>query len=373
MVSFGTNLSINLNCYFVQKQDINSWFAPFRNEFPQLINRNMKKILNDPFNYVDEMLDGLCSAHPDLYRQTGEAGRVITRAAKITDGKVGIVTGGGSGHLPVFTGYVGKGLLDACAIGDVFASPSVEQMADAMREANGGAGVLRLYGNYGGDVMNFDMAGEMLEMEDTPSTTVLMADDVASAPKEEREKRRGVAGMVYAFKIAGAAAEQMKNLEDVTRTAQKTADACHSVGAALTSCTVPQAGKPTFDISEEDMEMGMGIHGEPGVWRGKLKTADEIANEMVDMLLADINPVSGARMSVMVNSLGATPPEELYILYRIVKQRLEDVGIKIVMPLVGRYATSMEMTGVSFTFCELDAELEVLLLAPAHCAFWTVG
>lgn len=373
MVSFGTNLSINLNCYFVQKQDINSWFAPFRNEFPQLINRNMKKILNDPFNYVDEMLDGLCSAHPDLYRQTGEAGRVITRAAKITDGKVGIVTGGGSGHLPVFTGYVGKGLLDACAIGDVFASPSVEQMADAMREANGGAGVLRLYGNYGGDVMNFDMAGEMLEMEDTPSTTVLMADDVASAPKEEREKRRGVAGMVYAFKIAGAAAEQMKNLEDVTRIAQKTADACHSVGAALTSCTVPQAGKPTFDISEEDMEMGMGIHGEPGVWRGKLKTADEIANEMVDMLLADINPVSGARMSVMVNSLGATPPEELYILYRIVKQRLEDVGIKIVMPLVGRYATSMEMTGVSFTFCELDAELEVLLLAPAHCAFWTVG
>jgi dihydroxyacetone kinase-like protein len=373
VVSFGTNLSINLNCYFVQKQDINSWFAPFRNEFPQLINRNMKKILNDPFNYVDEMLDGLCSAHPDLYRQTGEAGRVITRAAKITDGKVGIVTGGGSGHLPVFTGYVGKGLLDACAIGDVFASPSVEQMADAMREANGGAGVLRLYGNYGGDVMNFDMAGEMLEMEDTPSTTVLMADDVASAPKEEREKRRGVAGMVYAFKIAGAAAEQMKNLEDVTRIAQKTADACHSVGAALTSCTVPQAGKPTFDISEEDMEMGMGIHGEPGVWRGKLKTADEIANEMVDMLLADINPVSGARMSVMVNSLGATPPEELYILYRIVKQRLEDVGIKIVMPLVGRYATSMEMTGVSFTFCELDAELEVLLLAPAHCAFWTVG
>ena len=333
----------------------------------------MKKILNDPFKYVDEMLDGLCSAHPDLYRQTGEAGRVITRAAKITDGKVGIVTGGGSGHLPVFTGYVGKGLLDACAIGDVFASPSVEQMADAMREANGGAGVLRLYGNYGGDVMNFDMAGEMLEMEDTPSTTVLMADDVASAPKEEREKRRGVAGMVYAFKIAGAAAEQMKNLEDVTRTAQKTADACHSVGAALTSCTVPQAGKPTFDISEEDMEMGMGIHGEPGVWRGKLKTADEIANEMVDMLLADINPVSGARMSVMVNSLGATPPEELYILYRIVKQRLEDVGINIVMPLVGRYATSMEMTGVSFTFCELDAELEVLLLAPAHCAFWTVG
>ena len=332
----------------------------------------MKKILNDPFKYVDEMLDGLCSAHPEIYRQTGEGGKVIVRTSGISDGKVGIVTGGGSGHLPVFTGYVGKGLLDACAIGAVFASPSVEKMADAMRVANGGAGVLRLYGNYGGDVMNFDMAGEMLEMEDIPSTTVLLADDVASAPKEEREKRRGVAGMVYAFKTAGAAAEQLKNLEDVTRIAQKTSDACHSVGAALTSCTIPQAGKPTFEISEEDMEMGMGIHGEPGVWRGKLRTADEIANEMVDMLLADINPNSESRMSVMVNSLGATPLEELYILYRIVKKRLEDVKVKIVMPLVGRYATSMEMTGVSFTFCELDSELESLLMEPAHCAFWSV-
>ena len=332
----------------------------------------MKKILNDPFKYVDEMLEGLCSAHPEIYRQTGEGGKVIVRASGISDGKVGIVSGGGSGHLPVFTGYVGKGLLDACAIGAVFASPSVEQMADAMRAANGGAGLLRLYGNYGGDVMNFDMAGEMLDMEDIPSTTVLLADDVASAPKEEREKRRGVAGMVYAFKTAGAAAEQLKNLEDVTRIAQKTADVCHSVGAALTSCTIPQAGKPTFEISEEDMEMGMGIHGEPGVWRGKLRTADEIANEMVDMLLADINPNSGSRMSVMVNSLGATPLEELYILYRIVKKRLEDVKVKIVMPLVGRYATSMEMTGVSFTFCELDSELESLLMEPAHCAFWSV-
>ena len=332
----------------------------------------MKKILNDPFKYVDEMLEGLCLAHPDIYRKTGEGGKVIVRAEGMPDGKVGIVTGGGSGHLPVFTGYVGKGLLDACAIGGVFASPSVEQMADTMRAANGGAGVLRLYGNYGGDVMNFDMAGEMLEMEDIPSTTVLLADDVASAPKEEREKRRGVAGMVYAFKIAGAAAENLKNLDDVTLIAQKTSDACHSVGAALTSCTIPQAGKPTFEISDDDMEMGMGIHGEPGVWRGKLKTADEIANEMVDMLLADIDPNSGSRLSVMVNSLGATPLEELYILYRIVKKRLEDVKIKIVMPLVGRYATSMEMTGVSFTFCELDSELESLLQAPAHCAFWSV-
>jgi dihydroxyacetone kinase-like protein len=332
----------------------------------------MKKILNDPFKYVDEMLEGLCAVHPDLYRITGE-GRVVARAGGVTQGKVGIVSGGGSGHLPIFTGYVGQGLLDACAIGDVFASPSVEQMADAMREANGGAGVLRLYGNYGGDVMNFDMAGEMLEMEDISSTTVLLADDVASASKAEREKRRGVAGMVYAFKIAGAAAEQLKDLSEVTRIAQKAADACHSVGAALTPCTVPQAGKPTFEIADDEMEMGMGIHGEPGVWRGKLKSADDIANEMVDLLLADMDSGKGSRVGVLVNSLGATPPEELYILYRIVKSRLEGQGIEIVMPLVGRYATSMEMTGASFTFCELDSELEELLKAPAHCAFWSVA
>ena len=220
--------------------------------------------------------------------------------------------------------------------------------------------------------MNFDMAGEMLEMEDISSTTVLLADDVASAPIDEKEKRRGVAGMVYAFKIAGAAAEEMRNIEDVTRIAQKTADSCHSVGAALTPCTVPQAGKPTFEISDDEMEMGMGIHGEPGVWRGKIKTADDIANEMVDMLVSDMKLSSNSRVSVLVNSLGATPPEELYILYRILKKRLVDLGVEIVMPLVGRYATSMEMSGVSFTFCELDSELETLLQAPADCAFWKV-
>ncbi len=332
----------------------------------------MKKILNDPYAYVDEMLQGLCAAHPEHYRATGQGGRVIARAGEPKQGKVGVVSGGGSGHLPVFTGYVGKGLLDACAIGDVFASPSVEQMADAMRAANGGAGILRLYGNYGGDVMNFDMAGDMLEMEDVDSTTVLLADDVASAKLEEREKRRGVAGMVYAFKIAGAKAEQMADLGEVTRVTQLAADNCRSIGAALSSCTVPQAGKPTFDIGDDEMEMGMGIHGEPGIWRGSLKSADDIANEMCDLLLADMPLGKGDHLSPMVNSLGATPPEELYILYRTVKSRLDALGVEIVMPLVGRYATSMEMAGVSFTFCKLDDELEGLLKAPAECAFWTV-
>jgi dihydroxyacetone kinase-like protein len=328
----------------------------------------MKKILNAPADYVDEMLEGLCLAHPEYYAQPER--RVIARAGGATPGKVGIVTGGGSGHLPIFTGYVGKGLLDGAAIGDVFASPSAEQMAAAMRHAHGGAGVLRLYGNYGGDVMNFDMAGEMLEMEDVASTTVLLADDVVSAPFAERAKRRGVAGMVYAFKIAGAKAEEMASLAEVTRVAQKAADHCFSIGMALTPCTVPQAGRPTFDIPEGQMEMGMGIHGEPGIYKSPIKTADAIVEEMLQRLHAD-KPLTG-RLSILVNSLGATPPEELYIAYRKAKAILDAHGATIVMPLVGRYATSMEMTGMTITVCHLDEELEALLKAPCDCAFWRV-
>lgn len=332
----------------------------------------MKKILNDPAHYVDEMLEGLVAAHPEVYARPHP--RVIARAGGATAGKVGIVTGGGSGHLPVFTGYVGKGLLDACAIGNVFASPSAEQMADSMRAASGGAGVLRLYGNYGGDVMNFDMAGETVDLEDDiRSTTVLLADDVASAPPAEAKKRRGVAGMVYAFKIAGAKAEQMADLDAVTAIAQKAADACRSIGMALTPCTVPQAGKPTFQIGEDEMEMGMGIHGEPGIWRDKLRPADAITDEMMDRLLADMPVGKGERVSILVNSLGATPPEELYIMFRRARARLADAGIDLVMPLVGRYATSMEMTGATITLIRLDDELTALLKAPCHCAFWSVS
>lgn len=331
----------------------------------------MKKLLNDPALYVEQMLEGLVLAHPNYYERTGD-GRVIKRPGPLQPGKVGIVSGGGSGHLPIFTGYVGKGLLDACAIGEVFSSPSVDQMAEAMRAANGGAGVLRLYGNYGGDCMNFDMAGDVLEMEDVRSTTVLLADDVASAPPAEAAKRRGVAGMVYAYKLAGAAAESGADLDEVTRVAQKAADAVRSIGAALTPCTVPMAGRPTFTIGEDEMEMGMGIHGEPGVWRGTLRPADAVADEMMDHLLGDMPVARGDRVSVLVNSLGATPPEELYILYRVVAARLANAGAIIVMPLVGRYATSMEMTGASITLCKLDDELERLLHSPADCAFWRV-
>jgi dihydroxyacetone kinase-like protein len=333
----------------------------------------VKKILNAPEAYVDEMLDGLCLAHPRQYRRLGESGRVIARAAPVRAGKVGVVTGGGSGHLPLFTGYVGPGFTDACAVGNVFAGPSVGDCADAMRAADGGAGVLRLYGNYGGDRMNFDMAGELLELEGMESATVLVADDIASAPAEERHKRRGVAGTVYAFKLAGACAEQPgATLAQVTAVAGKAAAACASIGVALAPCIVPEAGKPTFVIADDGVEMGMGIHGEPGIWRGTLASADTLADEMLERLLADIDPGRGERMSVLVNSLGATPHEELYILYRHVARTLADKGIALVAPLVGRYATSMEMSGASITLLRLDGELEKLLLAPADCPFWRV-
>jgi dihydroxyacetone kinase-like protein len=329
----------------------------------------MKKILNAPLAYVDEMLEGLCAAHPEYYRRLGPGGRVIARAGGAVKGKVGIVSGGGSGHLPVFTGYVGKGLLDACAIGEVFSSPSVDQMAEAIRAANGGVGVLRLYGNYGGDNMNFDMAGEIVEMEDIPTTTVRVADDVASASYAERAKRRGVAGLLYAYKIAGAKAEVRASLQEVTAVAQKAVDACRSVGVALTPCTVPAVGRPTFEIGEEEMEIGMGIHGEPGVRREALKPADAIADQMFSLLVSDLPLRSRDRVSVLVNSLGATPLEELYIVYRYVARKLRELGVELVMPLVGRYATSMEMTGMSLTFCKLDEELEALLKAPCDCPF----
>ena len=332
----------------------------------------MKKILNDPFAYAEETLRGLVRAYPQYYRLVEGTNRVIARAEGPLEGKVGIVTGGGSGHLPVFTGYVGPGLLDACACGDVFASPTAEEMAEAIRAANGGAGVLRLYGNYGGDVMNFDMAGDLVEFDDIETTTVLLRDDVASASLAERDKRRGVAGMVFAFKIAGAAAAAGHALAGVTAVTQRAADAVRTMGVALSSCTVPQAGKPTFSIGDDEMEIGMGIHGEPGVRRGKLQPAAAIADQLFDPILGDLSLQRGDRIAVLVNSLGATPAEELFILFDRIAARCDDAGITIGSTLVGRYATSMEMAGASLTVLPLDAEFEAYLAAPAACAFWKV-
>ena len=330
----------------------------------------MKKILNAPSAYVDETLAGLCAAYPSSYKLAGA--RVLARAGGPVPGKVGIVTGGGSGHLPVFLGYVGDGLLDACAVGNVFAGPRVADCMSAFQAADGGAGVLALYGNYGGDRMNFEMAIEELASDTFKCNSVRVADDVASAPVAERDKRRGVAGMVFAFKIAGACAAAGGSLAEVTAAAQKAADACRTIGVALTPCTVPESGRASFEIAETEIEFGMGIHGEPGIWRGPLKSADALTDEMLDLLLPELNLAKGSSTAVLVNSLGATPHEELFIVYRRVAEVLSQRGIRIVMPLIGRYATSMEMTGMSLTLMPLDGELERLLQAPADCPFWKV-
>jgi phosphoenolpyruvate---glycerone phosphotransferase subunit DhaK len=330
----------------------------------------MKKILNKAADFVPEMLDGLIKAHPDQLGYEEDL-HCIVRADAPVQGKVALATGGGSGHLPVFLGYVGKGMLDGCAVGDVFASPSADQMATVTKRIHGGAGVVYIYGNYGGDVLNFDMAAEMATFEDIEVRTVLVKDDVASAPPEEAARRRGVAGMIFAFKCAGARADKGGSLDEVVAAAEKALANTRTMGVALSPCTVPMAGKPTFTIGEDEMEIGMGIHGEPGKVREKLQTADQITERMMDALLADLQPAAGDRLAVMVNGLGATPPEELYIIFRRAHAILTGQGIGIHRAYVGEYATSMEMAGASITLMRLDDELAELLDHPAQTPFFT--
>lgn len=330
----------------------------------------MKKLLNRPEDFVPEMLEGLLAAHPDQLAYAEDT-HAIVRADAPVSGKVGLATGGGSGHLPVFLGYVGKGMLDGCAVGDVFQSPTAEQMLEVTRRINGGKGVVYIYGNYGGDVMNFDMAAEMADMDDIPVRTVLVRDDVASAPPDEADRRRGVAGMVFAFKVAGAKADRGGSLDEVAAAAEKALANTRTIGVALSPCIVPMVGKPSFTIGDDEMEIGMGIHGEPGMKREKLHTADEVAERMTNALLEDLQPAAGTRLAVMVNGLGATPPEELYILYRKVHSMLGERQLSVHRAYVGEYATSMEMAGASITIMALDDELQQLLDAPAHTPFFT--
>ena len=251
--------------------------------------------------------------------------RVIIRTKKASN-KVGIVTGGGSGHLPVFTGYIGKGFLDACAIGSVFASPSVEQMASAIRNADNGKGVLCVLGNYGGDVMNFEMACEIVGSEGIKTKTVIVADDIASANEEEKLKRRGIAGMIFVFKVAGAIAETGASLDDVFKTATEANSSIRTLGVALSPCILPEAGKPTFEINDDEIEIGMGIHGEPGISREKLKSANDLTDDICNRILNDFN-LSDQEIGLMINSLGATPLEELYIVSRRVVENFNKKNI----------------------------------------------
>jgi phosphoenolpyruvate---glycerone phosphotransferase subunit DhaK len=330
----------------------------------------MKKILNKPERFVDEMVEGILLAHPDEVKTPGDDLRIMVRADAPVAGKVGIVTGGGSGHLPLFKGYVGKGLCDGVAIGNVFSSPSSQQCFEAIAAVNGGPGVLLLYGNYGGDVLNFDLATDQAELEDIAVRTVLGRDDVASQPKERKGDRRGVAGIFFAYKAAGAAAERGDNLGQVAAVAEDVVEHTATMGIGLSPTILPTTGSASFDLPDGEMEIGIGIHGEPGIHRGELDTADAIADRIVTALVDDLELKSGDRVAALVNGLGATPLEELYILYRRAHQLLSDLGVDIAKSYVGEYATSLEMAGASISLLALNDERLALLNAPASSPFF---
>ena len=329
----------------------------------------MKKIINNPSDFVEESIDGLIKSHPDVYVLANDNHRVITRANKGSN-KVGIVTGGGSGHLPVFTGYIGKGFLDACAIGSVFASPSVDQMLAAIKNADNSNGVLCIIGNYGGDVMNFEMACEIAEAEGIKTKKIIVADDIASASEEEKSKRRGIAGMIFVFKIAGSIAETGVSLDEVFNTATETNNNIRTLGIALSPCILPEAGKPTFEIDDDEIEIGMGIHGEPGIKREKLRPANDLVDDLYKRIMEDSKLTANDNIAIMINSLGATPLEELYIVSKRVNENLINSKINNLKTYVGRYATSMEMAGMSITTLKLNDNLKKHLFAASECPFW---
>ncbi len=332
-----------------------------------------QKLINDGNAAVDEMLTGIVAAHPNHLWRPDNAPRAVVARHGPRQGKVGLVIGGGSGHEPTFLGFVGKGLADAAAVGNVFASPPPQPVVDAALAANGGAGILFMYGNYAGDVMNFDMAAEMLEMESIEARTVVTTDDIASAPRDAREKRRGVAGNVFIFKAAGAAADMMMSLDEVERIARHANDRTYTMGVALSACSLPQTRRPNFELPVGEMEIGMGIHGEPGVRRGPLQSANAVTDEIVDAILGEMDARAGDSVAVLVNSLGSTPLMELYIMHARVVERLAAADIRIHSALVGPYCTSMEMAGASISVMHLDDELTTMLDHPCDCAMFRVG
>ncbi len=330
----------------------------------------MKKFINAPAAFVDEMVEGILLAHPDQLTAAEGDRRCIIRTGAPRIGKVAIATGGGSGHLPLFLGYVGQGMLDGCSVGGVFQSPSAEQMIKVTKAIDGGSGVLYIYGNYGGDILNFDMAKDMAEMENITVEQVLGTDDIASSPKGREHKRRGVAGIFFLYKCAGAMAEAMAPMGEVKRVAEKAGANVRTMGVALSPNIVPEVGKPQFTLGDNEMEIGMGIHGEPGIRRGPLQSVDRIVEEMMDPLLSDLPFRQGDRVAVLINGLGATPKEELYLLYRKVGLILKDKGISMFHVYVGEFATSLDMAGASISLLRLDDELIRLLSKPARTPFF---
>ena len=330
----------------------------------------MKKIINNPSNVVSEMLLGLAKANPAV-EYLGEGVEVIARKVK-TPGKVGIISGGGSGHEPAHAGYVGKGMLDAAVAGNVFASPSPDRIIEGIKAADAGAGVLMVIKNYSGDIMNFTMSGDMAGADGIKTDYVVVKDDVAVEDSTYSTGRRGIAGTVFVHKIAGAAAESGKDLAGVKAAAEKCIANIRSMGMAMSSCILPGVGTPGFTLGEEEVEIGMGIHGEPGISREKIMPAKELAEKLLGKIFADTDMYNGSEVAVMINGLGGTPLMELYILNNEVQQILEAKGIKCYKTFVGNFMTALEMAGCSITLLKLDDELKGYLDYPSEAPAFKV-
>jgi dihydroxyacetone kinase-like protein len=327
----------------------------------------MKKIINDPSTVVDEALQGMALAHPDLLRVQRDPA-VIARADAPVPGKVAIISGGGSGHEPMHGGFVGAGMLDAACPGAVFTSPTPDQVQAAVEQVNGGAGVLLVVKNYTGDVLNFETAAELVAMDDVEVRTVVIDDDVAVKDSLYTAGRRGVAGTVLLEKIVGAAAEQGADLDRCEALARKVITGVRSLGLALTACTVPHVGQPSFELADDEYELGIGIHGEPGRERRQLEPADDLVRRLLDPVLEDLPFAAGDRVLLFTNSMGGTPLVELYLAHGIAEKVLAERGIVVERRLVGPYVTSLEMQGMSVTLLKLDDELTELWDAPVRTA-----
>ena len=325
----------------------------------------MNRIVNDPNYVVEDMLKGFLKANRDIVSST-ENSRVVKYVNAPVEGKVGIVTGGGSGHKPAFIGYIGENMCDAVAVGEIFSSPTAVAFLDAMKEADSGKGVACLYGNYAGDNMNVKMAMRKAKAQGITVKTVVANDDCASAPKDELEKRRGVAGEVLMWKVGGAKASMGADLDEVIAAAQKAIDNTRSVGIGTAPCTIPAVGHPNFEIEDGKMELGIGHHGEPGVSVETLAKADKIAERMLDLILPDLPFASGDEVVVLLSGLGATPVMEQYIVYNRVEEILQENGIEVHKVYVGNYFTSLEMMGVTLTVMKLDDELKECIDMPAN-------
>lgn len=325
----------------------------------------IKKLINDPADVVDEMLEAWVAAHGDTVALVRP--RVVARVAPASD-KVGVTIGGGSGHEPAMLGYVGVGLADSAAAGNIFASPGPEVILEAVRAADHGKGVVLLYGNYSGDVLNCRLAIQRAKAEGIDVRAVFVSDDVASAPPESADKRRGVAGDIIVFKAAGAAAESGMPLDEVERVARAANAKTRSMGVALSGAELPGASRPTFECGPDEMEVGLGVHGEPGVGRGPLGSADEVGRLLAERVLDDLGCPAGTRAAVLVNGMGATPPLELYLVYRAARAFLAERGIEVVRSYIGEFITSLQMAGLSVTVAQLDDEFLHLLDQPAKSA-----